>query len=64
MHTKFWSENLKERDHVDDLCVSGGDNSRMGLKEIRWEGVNWIHLAQVRDWWQALVNLVMNLWVP
>jgi len=25
-----------------------------------WEGLNWIHLAQDRDKWQALVNTVMN----
>jgi hypothetical protein len=26
--------------------------------------VDWIHWAQNRDRWQALVNTVMNLWVP
>jgi hypothetical protein len=40
------------------------DNIRMDLREIRWEGVDWIHLAQDRDWWWALVNMVMNLKVP
>jgi hypothetical protein len=40
------------------------DNIRMDLREIGWEGVDWIHLAQDRDQWQALVNMVMNLWVP
>jgi hypothetical protein len=40
------------------------DNIRMDLREIRWEGVDWIHLAQNRDQCQALVNTVMNLWVP
>jgi hypothetical protein len=36
------------------------DNIRIDLKEIGWENVNWIHLAQ----WQALMNTVMNLRVP
>jgi hypothetical protein len=26
-------------------------------------GVEWIHLAQNRDLWQAVMNAVMNLWV-
>jgi hypothetical protein len=39
-------------------------NIRMDLKEIRWEGVGRIHLAQDRDQWRAVVNTVMNLWVP
>jgi hypothetical protein len=36
----------------------------MYLEEIRWEGVDWIHVAQDRDQWRALVNKVMKLWVP
>jgi hypothetical protein len=35
----------------------------MGLKEIGWGGVEWIHLAQDRDRWWAVVNAVMNLHV-
>jgi hypothetical protein len=35
----------------------------MDLKEIGWEGVDWIYLAQDRDWWQAAVNIVICLWV-
>jgi hypothetical protein len=38
----------------------------MDLREIRveWDGMDWIDLAQDRDQWRALVNVVMNLWVP
>jgi hypothetical protein len=36
----------------------------MDLREIRWEGVEWMHLAQDRDQWRATVNTVMNLRVP
>jgi hypothetical protein len=39
------------------------DNIRMDLREIGREGVEWIHLAQDRDLWQALVNMVTNLLV-
>jgi hypothetical protein len=36
----------------------------MDLREIGWEGVDWIHLDQDRDRWRASVNTVMNLRVP
>jgi hypothetical protein len=36
------------------------DNIRMDLREIRWEGVGRIHLAQDRDQWQAMVNMIMT----
>jgi len=36
----------------------------MDIREVRWEGVDWIYLVQGTDQWQALVNTVMNLWVP
>jgi hypothetical protein len=32
----------------------------MGLREIRWEGVDCMHVAEDRDHWQALVNTLMN----
>jgi len=39
------------------------DDIRVDLKEIGWEGVDWIHLAQDRDQWRGLVNTVMNFQV-
>jgi hypothetical protein len=41
-----------------------GDNIKMDLREIGWDGMDWIDLAQDRDQWRALVNTVMNLRVP
>jgi hypothetical protein len=38
--------------------------NKMELKQIRWEGVDWIHLAQDMDQWLAVVNTEMNLRVP
>jgi hypothetical protein len=40
------------------------DNIKMVLGAIGWGGVDWIGLAQDRDKWRALVNSVVNLWVP
>jgi hypothetical protein len=40
------------------------DNIKMDLWEIGFGVVDWIHLAQDRDTWQALVNTVMDLRVP
>jgi hypothetical protein len=34
------------------------------LREIGWDGMDWIDLAQDMDQWRALVNTVMNLRVP
>jgi len=40
------------------------DNIKMDLQEVGWGGMDWINLAQDRDRWQALVNMVMNIQVP
>jgi hypothetical protein len=40
------------------------NNIKMDLGEIGWGGVDWIGLAHNRDKWRALVNAVMDLWVP
>jgi hypothetical protein len=40
------------------------DNIKMDLIEIRWDGVDWINMAQDRDQWRALVNVVLNFRVP
>jgi hypothetical protein len=39
------------------------DNIRMDLREIWWEGVDVMHLAQDNDQWRAVVNTVISLWV-
>jgi hypothetical protein len=40
------------------------DNIKMDLREIGWDGMNWIDLAQDMDQWRDLVNTVMNIRVP
>jgi hypothetical protein len=40
------------------------NNIKMDLMEIKWDGVDWIGMAQDRDKWRAVVNAVMSLQVP
>jgi len=62
MLTIFWLENLQERkEHLEDL---GLDGNIMDLREIGWEDVDWILVAQDRDQSRELVNTIMNLRVP
>jgi hypothetical protein len=36
----------------------------MDFRQIGWDVLNWIDLAQDRDQWLVLVNKVMNIQVP
>jgi hypothetical protein len=40
------------------------DNIKMDLREIGWDGMDLIDLAQDRDQWRYLVKMVMNLRIP
>jgi hypothetical protein len=40
------------------------DNVKMDLREIGWDGMDWIDVAQNRYQWKALVNMVMKLRLP
>ena len=59
----IWWGNLRDRDNLGDPGVDG----RMILRWIfrEWDGsVDWVELDQDRYRWRALVNAVMNVWVP
>jgi hypothetical protein len=36
------------------------DNSKIDLREIGWDGMDWIDLAQDRDTWRILVNTIFE----
>jgi hypothetical protein len=40
------------------------DNIKIDLREIGWDGCDWIDRAQERDRWRARVKAVKNLRVP
>jgi hypothetical protein len=63
MHIEYCWESQKERAHYEDQDVSGW-TIKVNLREIGWDSMDWIDLAQDRDQCRALVNTVMNLLVP
>jgi hypothetical protein len=40
------------------------DNIKMDFREIGWNGMDWIDLAEDKDEWRTLVGTVMNLLLP
>jgi hypothetical protein len=40
------------------------DNIKIYFREIGWDGMDCMDLAQDKDEWRALVSMVMNIWVP
>jgi len=40
------------------------DNIKMDLQEVGWGGMDWLELAEGRDRWWVLVNVVLNVRVP
>jgi hypothetical protein len=63
MHTKFLLESLKVRDRLEDLGVDGKVMLEWILRKLGVKVWN-VHLAQDRDWWWPLVNMVINVQVP
>jgi hypothetical protein len=64
MRTEFWFEERRGENYFGGLDIDGRNNTKVGLKEMGCDGVDWIHLAQDWDQWRAIVKTVMNLRVP
>jgi hypothetical protein len=62
--TGFWWGNLRERDHLGDPGVDVRIILRWDFRKLAMGGMDWIELAQDRNRWRAIVNAVMNIWVP
>jgi hypothetical protein len=54
-------ENINGRFKLEELHVAKRDNIKIAIKEIGWEGVNWIHLALHLNQWQAVMDIAMKL---
>jgi hypothetical protein len=52
--------NLTERDHPEEVGIDERIMSRVYLRERQWEDVEWIRLAQDRDQWQVLMNMMRS----
>jgi hypothetical protein len=64
VHTGFWWGKPEGKRHLEDLGIDGRIILKWIFKKWDGEGMDWIDLAQDRERWQALVNVVMNLGVP
>jgi hypothetical protein len=42
----------------------GWEGIRTDLREIEWEGLDWMHLSQDRNQGRGVVDTVMNLCIP
>ena len=64
VHTGFWRGEMRKKEHLEDLSIEGRVILKWIFKNVGWEGVDFIGLAQDRDRWRDLVNTVMNFRVP
>jgi hypothetical protein len=55
---------LEEKRALGRLTHRWEDNINIDLQEVGYWGMDWTDLAQDRDRCGALVNALMNLWVP
>jgi hypothetical protein len=61
---KVWVGKPEGKRHLGDPGVDGRIIFGWMCKKWDVRGMDWIGLAQGRDRWRAIVNVIMNLWVP
>jgi hypothetical protein len=64
MHIGYWGGKPEGKRPLGRPRCRWVDYIKMDLRKIGWCGMDCIDLAQDKDQWRALVNMVLNLWVP
>ena len=62
--TQGFGEEILWKDSLGRLRQRWENNNKINLKATGCGGLDWIHLAEMRDKREALVNTLMNLQVP
>jgi hypothetical protein len=60
LHTGFWWGGVRKGDRLEDLDVDGKIALKWNFEKCDTVGVDWIDIAEDRDRWRALVDVVMN----
>jgi hypothetical protein len=61
MHIGFWRDIQKEIYCWAEQTVGRWIILKWIIREIGWDGMDWIDLDQDRDQWKALMNTIINL---
>ena len=61
---KIWTGTPAGKRPLGRLRHRWEENIRMDLKGICINMRNWVDSAQDVDYWRALVNAALNLWIP
>jgi hypothetical protein len=64
MHIGYWWGNPEGKRPLVRPRRMWADNIKLDLREIEWDSVDWIDMAQDRDKWRALENTVLNIRIP
>jgi hypothetical protein len=63
-HRGFWWDSQKKKSQLVRFGFKWEGNIKRDLTGLGMNGVDWIHLAQNRDRWQAVTNTVLNHKIP
>jgi hypothetical protein len=61
MHLGLLWENLEGKKPFERSSCRWEEIIQFGLRELIWDGMDWINLVQDENQWRTLVNVPMNL---